>query len=250
MAEGVSSNLGRRIWIERFEPNLVRTVRSTRRGSGRSDLDWTGPIWIGLVQSGWARGEGGCARRCTPATAFYGSRGYGLFKQTQENQGGELVLTEPWKREKRRRRGVDGEVRAAVAAGLAKEVDVGVLQAPRLHGSTCGAPAKPAEGSAGPEQHRRRAIAAAVDLPAAASQENPSVCRAGVEGGCLGELPGGEAELPRALAGAGVRRSDRPTTEQRCCTAEQAAGGAGDSGRLQCGGRAQEGFKGRVTGAK
>jgi hypothetical protein len=38
MAEGVSSNLGRRIWIERFGPNPVRTVRSARRGSGRSDL--------------------------------------------------------------------------------------------------------------------------------------------------------------------------------------------------------------------
>jgi hypothetical protein len=65
------------------------------------------------------------------------------------------VLTEPWKREKRRCRGVDGEVRAVVAAELAEEVDTGVLQAPGLHGSTCGAPAKPAEGSAGPERHRR-----------------------------------------------------------------------------------------------
>jgi hypothetical protein len=93
-------------------------------------------------------------------TVFYGSRGYGLSKLTQENQGGELVLTEPWKWEKRRHRGVDGEVRAAVAAGLVEEVDAGVLQAPRLHGSTCGAPAKPAEGSVGPERHRRRAIVA------------------------------------------------------------------------------------------
>jgi hypothetical protein len=46
-----------------------------------------------------------------------------------------------------------------------------------------------------------------------------------------------------------MHRSGRPTTEQRCCTAEQDAGGAGDSGRLQCGGRAQGGFKGRVIGA-
>jgi hypothetical protein len=37
-AEGVSSNLSRRIWIERFGPNLVRAVRSARRGSGRFDL--------------------------------------------------------------------------------------------------------------------------------------------------------------------------------------------------------------------
>jgi hypothetical protein len=89
---------------------------------------------------------------------------HGLSKLTQENQGSELVLTEPWKREKRRRRGVDGEVRAAVTARLVEEVDAGVPQAPRLHGSTCGAPAKPAEGSAGPVRHRRRAIAAASRL--------------------------------------------------------------------------------------
>jgi hypothetical protein len=93
--------------------------------------------------------------------AFYGSRGLRPIQLTQENKRGELVLTEPWKREKRRRKGVDGEVRAAVAAGPTEEVDAGVLQAPRLHGSTCGAPMKPAEGSAEPERHRRRAIAAA-----------------------------------------------------------------------------------------
>jgi hypothetical protein len=70
----------------------------------------------------------------------------------------------------------------------------------------------------GGEQLQRR-----VDLPAAAFWENPSACRAGVEGGCLGELPGGEAELPWALAGLGcggatgprrsrgaARRSKRP----------------------------------------
>jgi hypothetical protein len=48
---------------------------------------------------------------------------------------------------------------------------------------------------------------------AAPAASNCSACRAGV-GGCLGELPGGEAELPRALAGAGVRRSDGSAVEQ------------------------------------
>jgi hypothetical protein len=67
-AEGVSSNLGRRIWIERFGPNLVRTVRSARRGSGRSDLDRTGPIWLG------SRGRRGGRRNLTPVAA----RGLGL----------------------------------------------------------------------------------------------------------------------------------------------------------------------------
>jgi hypothetical protein len=61
--KGVSSNLGRRIWIERFGPNLVRTVRSARRGSGRSDLDRTGPIWLG------SRGRRGGRRNLTPAAA-------------------------------------------------------------------------------------------------------------------------------------------------------------------------------------
>jgi hypothetical protein len=53
-AEGVSSNLGRRIWIERFGPDLVRTIRSARRGSGRSDL-------VGLA--GTAGLHGGARRR-------------------------------------------------------------------------------------------------------------------------------------------------------------------------------------------
>jgi hypothetical protein len=77
----------------------------------------------------------------------------------------------------------------------------------------------------------------------------PARAGLGVESGSLGELPDRTAKLLRALAGARMHRSGRPTTEQRCCTAEQDAGGAGDSGRLQCGGRAQGGFKGRVTGA-
>jgi hypothetical protein len=45
-----------------------------------------------------------------------------------------------------------------------------------------------------------------------------------------------------------MHRSGRPTSEQRCCTAEQDAGGAGDSGRLQCGGRAQGGLREGLQG--
>jgi hypothetical protein len=62
-AEGVSSNLGRRIWIERFGPNLVRTVRSTRRGSGqvrsgsdRSDLTERGRRQGGSLEIGFRGG--------------------------------------------------------------------------------------------------------------------------------------------------------------------------------------------------
>jgi hypothetical protein len=44
-AEGVSSNLGRRIWIERFGPDLVRTVRSNRTrpaAGGSSEIGFRG----------------------------------------------------------------------------------------------------------------------------------------------------------------------------------------------------------------
>jgi hypothetical protein len=40
----------------------------------------------------------------------------------------------------------------------------------------------------------------------------PARAGLGVEGGSLGELPGGTAKLLRALAGAGMHRSGRPTT--------------------------------------
>jgi hypothetical protein len=43
----------------------------------------------------------------------------------------------------------------------------------------------------------------------------------GVESGSLGKLPGGEAKLLRALAGAGVHRSNGCTAAQRLGAAEQ-----------------------------
>jgi hypothetical protein len=64
-------------------------------------------------------------------------------------------------------------------------------------------------GAIGGEQSRRRRVS-----PSAASGRIPAVAQAGVEGGILGELPGGDANLPRALAGAGVRRSDGSAAEQ------------------------------------
>jgi hypothetical protein len=42
----------------------------------------------------------------------------------------------------------------------------------------------------------------------------PAVARAGVAGEGLGELPGGEAKLKRALAGSGVQQGGRSTVEQ------------------------------------
>jgi hypothetical protein len=65
------------------------------------------------------------------------------------------------------------------ARALAEGGDAGVLQAPGLHGSMRGAPAKPAEGSAGPEQHRRRAIATAASLPETAFEPNSGEHRDG-----------------------------------------------------------------------
>jgi hypothetical protein len=61
------------------------------------------------------------------------------------------------------------------ARALAKGGDAGVLQAPGLHGLTRGATAKPAEGSTGPERHRRRAIATAASLPETAFEPNSGV---------------------------------------------------------------------------
>jgi hypothetical protein len=61
------------------------------------------------------------------------------------------------------------------ARALEEGDDAGVLQAPGPHGSTRGAPAKLAEGSAGPERHRRRAIATAASLPETAFELNSGV---------------------------------------------------------------------------
>jgi hypothetical protein len=71
-----------------------------------------------------------------------------------------------------------------------------------------------------------------VDLPAAAFRGNPGACRAGFEGGCLRELPGGEAVLLRRLAGAPVRRSGVAAAAQRTL-----CGGAGgcEDGAEGCG---------------
>jgi hypothetical protein len=53
---------------------------------------------------------------------------------------------------------------------------------------------------------------------------NSGATRVGVAGGELGELPGGEAKLMRALAGSGVQQCGRSTVEQ-------GAWGGGASGR-------------------
>jgi hypothetical protein len=77
------------------------------------------------------------------------------------------------------------------ARALAEEEDAGALQAPGLHGSTRGAPAKPVEGSVGPERHRRRAIAPATNLPETASKLNSGVPVGGGRGRGAAEEKGG-----------------------------------------------------------
>jgi hypothetical protein len=89
----------------------------------------------------------------------------------------------------------------------------------RCHGGQGG------PGITGGKESHERSIS-----PAATLDQIPATAGLGVEGGRLGKLPGGTVKLLRALARAGMHRSGRPMTEQRCCTAEQAAGGAGDSG--------------------
>jgi hypothetical protein len=89
----------------------------------------------------------------------------------------------------------------------------------RCHGGQGG------PGITGGKESHERSIS-----PAATLDQIPATAGLRVEGGRLGKLPGRTAKLLRALARAGMHRSGRPTTEQRCCTAEQAASGAGDSG--------------------
>jgi hypothetical protein len=102
------------------------------------------------------------------------------------------------------------------------KVDAGRLWASGLHGSTREAPAEILLWSRRSGNYWRRGIEVAEQFTGGNVSAIPAVARAGVAGGELGKLPGGEAKLMRGLAGAaGPRRS------RRCCTAEQAAGGLG-----------------------
>jgi hypothetical protein len=67
--------------------------------------------------------------------------------------------------------------RGGARAEVGDEIDAGLLRAPELHGSTCGVPAKPMEGSAWPERHRRWPIAATASSPEMASEPNSGVCK-------------------------------------------------------------------------
>jgi hypothetical protein len=63
--------------------------------------------------------------------------------------------------------------------------------------------------------HRQRGIARAEQDTDGGPRLDSGAARLGVESGSLGKLRGGEAELLRVLAGAGVHRSGRPTSEQK-----------------------------------
>jgi hypothetical protein len=69
--------------------------------------------------------------------------------------------------------------------------------------------------------HRRRRIARVEQDTDGGPRLDSSAARLGDEGGSLGKLPGGEAELLRVLSGAGVHRSDGCMAAQRLGTAEQ-----------------------------
>jgi hypothetical protein len=77
----------------------------------------------------------------------------------------------------------------------------------------------------------------------------PAVARAGVAGEELGKLPDTKAKQLRGFAGAEAQQGGHSKVGQ-----EAWGGGArrpvvlGGSGRLQCGGRAQEGLKGPIKG--
>jgi hypothetical protein len=85
-------------------------------------------------------------------------------------------------------------------------VDAGRLRASGLHGSTREAPVEMLRGSRRSGNYQRRGIKVAEQFTGGNVGAILAVARAGVAGGELGELPGGEAKLMRGLAGAEVQR--------------------------------------------
>jgi hypothetical protein len=96
-AEGVSSNLGHRIWIERFGPNLVRTVRTARRGPDS-------PIWIGPVRSDKTRPVGGGGRRRLISAARRRSWAISVLRGSKQLELGSRRFSANWGNHLRLRR--------------------------------------------------------------------------------------------------------------------------------------------------
>jgi hypothetical protein len=98
------------------------------------------------------------------------------------------------------------------------KVDAEGLRAPGHHGSTRGGPAKVLRGLGRFGDHRRRRIVRAEQDIGGGFGFNSGTGRDRGRGRSFGKLPGGETELPQALAGAEVHRSGGSTTEQevRC----------------------------------
>jgi hypothetical protein len=88
------------------------------------------------------------------------------------------------------------------------------LWAPGHRGSARRGPAKVPRRLGGSRNHRRRGIARAERLTGGGFGFNSGTGRARGRGRSFGKLPGGEAELLRALAGAEVHRSGGSAAEQ------------------------------------
>jgi hypothetical protein len=96
----------------------------------------------------------------------------------QQEERGEEMLNEARVRVGRPCRTSASKSSGGARAEVGDRIDAGLLQAPELHGSACGVLAKPMEGSAWPEQHRRRATSTA-----ASSHETVSGLNSGVHKG-------------------------------------------------------------------
>jgi hypothetical protein len=136
-----------------------------------------------------------------------------------------LRLTEGLNGSEERDKLVGDEGRAAETAALAGRAAAGVFRASDLHGSARGVPTEEPWGSRGFGDYRRRGIVRAEHLTGGGFGFNSGTSRARGRGRSFGKLPGGEAELLRALAGAEMHWSNGSTAEQ-----EVRCGGAGGRG--------------------
>jgi hypothetical protein len=132
-----------------------------------------------------------------------------------------VVLTEGLNGPDERCKLAGDEGRAAGTAALVEEDDAGHLRASGHHGSTRGALVKVLRGLGGSGDCQRRGNKAVEHFIGDGPWWKSGHGKGRVEGRSFGKLPGGEAELLRVLARAGVHQSDGCTAAQRLGAAEQ-----------------------------
>jgi hypothetical protein len=132
---------------------------------------------------------------------------------------------------------------------LVERVDAGRLRVPGLHGSAREALAEMLWGLRRSGNHRRRGIEVAEQITGGNVGSNSGRRTGRARGGRAWGAPWHQGEaivgVGRGWGAAGWRFHGGARSLGR---RSKAAGGAGGSGRLQCGGRAQGGLKGPIKG--